>query len=171
MSNAINDLHRYFDWFFPIYLLVLCSCEVSPLYWIAVRMFYSGSLEENIDVEHIASMSLFSDFFSYVSSTVGSWSVHSIQPLKRLTSKKRVSESAAVQCISAEVQRNSSTQGTAEALAESVVKPTRRRSSQWKKSTHPLSEVAVHNKPSDCWIVVKNKVIFLKSSSSPRLYS
>jgi fatty acid desaturase len=117
-----------------------------------------GSLEENIDVEHIASMSLFSDFFSYVSSTVGSWSVHSIQPLKRLTSKKRVSESAAVQCISAEVQINSNTQGAAEALAESAVKPTRRRSSQGKKSTYPLSEVAVHNKPSDCWIVVKSKV-------------
>ncbi|XP_024379482.1 acyl-lipid (9-3)-desaturase-like [Physcomitrium patens] len=118
-----------------------------------------GSLEENIDVEHLASMPLLGDFVNVIIGSVRSWSFSGVQGLKRLTSRKRVSDSFSVQCMSTEVQKNSNSQEATVVLAESVVKPVRRRSVKERKSkSYLLTEVSAHTRPNDCWIVIKNKV-------------
>lgn len=124
-------------------------------------MWFKGSLEENIDVEHLASMPLLGDFVNVIIGSVRSWSFSGVQGLKRLTSRKRVSDSFSVQCMSTEVQKNSNSQEATVVLAESVVKPVRRRSVKERKSkSYLLTEVSAHTRPNDCWIVIKNKVLF-----------
>lgn len=114
-----------------------------------------GSLEENIDVDHWTTMPLVSDLLNVLESTWGKWSVSTKFAFKRLTSKKLAAE---VQCTPTEVQRDSASRGTAENLSRSVGKPVRRRSAQDKPVTYCLKDVAVHDKPQDCWIVIKEKV-------------
>lgn len=114
-----------------------------------------GSLEENMDVDHLTTMPLVSDFLNVLETTWSKWSVSTKFAFKRLTSKKHAAE---VQCPPAEVQRDSASRGTADNLSQSVGKSVRRRSVQDKPVTYCLKDVAVHDKPEDSWIVIKEKV-------------
>lgn len=118
-----------------------------------------GSLEENIDVENLATMPLVSDFLDVLSTTWGNWSLSTKFAFKQLTGKKHVSEVTPVQSHSAEVPRDSTPRVAPETLAQTDGKPIRRRSVRDRKPTsYLLKDVASHDKPHDCWIVIKEKV-------------
>lgn len=117
----------------------------------------TGSLEENIDVENFATMPLVSDFLEVLGNTWGNWSLSTKFAFKRLTGKKHVADATSVQSISADAQRGSSAQGASEFQAP--VNSIRRRTVQGRKSSsYFMKDVASHDKPNDCWIVIKDKV-------------
>ncbi|KAG0573811.1 hypothetical protein KC19_VG211200 [Ceratodon purpureus] len=112
-----------------------------------------GSIEENIDVEHLATMPLVSDFLNVLGTTLGQWSLSTTFAFKRLTTKKHSSD------ISVEAQKESVARGPVENISQSVAQPIRRRWVQDKKPvTYSLKDVASHDMPQDCWIIIKEKV-------------
>lgn len=112
-------------------------------------------------------MPLISDFLDVLSTTWGKWSLSTKFAFKQLTGKKHVSDASSVHSVSTEVQRDSTPRGGSETLAETDGKPIRRRSVRGSKPTsYLLKDVASHDKPHDCWIVIKEKVCSLAESNS-----
>jgi hypothetical protein len=122
-------------------------------------LHFTGALEENIDVEHFATMPLVNDFLEVLQHTWGSWSLSTKFAFKKLTSKKHLPENNSVQNKTAEPPRGGDSTEATEALTQSLVNPTLQPSLQERKSrSYYLDEVALHNKHDDCWIVIKDKV-------------
>lgn len=104
-------------------------------------------------------MPLIGDFLDVLGATLGKWSLSTKYAFKKLTGKKHVADATAVQNLSAEARR--------EAVAETDGKGIRRRSVQNRKPvSYRMEDVVSHDKPDDCWIVIKDKVCHSRNRST-----